>query len=92
MKSFFEIIIKTITINQNIESICIRLNTKFNSILKNLSGQNQRARGIRPYKSIEKSIASKQIGSKTEAFHLVEDLKSELRLLRDNVSSKGSVK
>ena len=78
--------------NQNIESICIRSNTTFNNILKNLSGQNQRVRGIRPYKIIEKSIARKQIGSKMEAFHLVEDLKSELRLLRDNVSSKGSVK
>lgn len=49
-------------------------------------------RGIRPDKSVKESVASEQIGAKSKAFHFVENLESELRLLRENISSYGSIK
>lgn len=49
-------------------------------------------RGIRPDKSVKESVAREQIRSKAEAFHFVEDLESELRLLGENVSSYGGIK
>lgn len=49
-------------------------------------------RGIRPDKSVKESVASEQIRSKPKAFHFVENLESELRLLGENISSYGSIK